>query len=88
MGGLRKSFSLDYLKVQLHRFKGSTLQLMGLSATFEQPSEWSITGGTGDLAMARGVVKVKFHEVVKDGDTWELSFHGFCSMQVRRVFIY
>ncbi|KAF7004982.1 hypothetical protein CFC21_020138 [Triticum aestivum] len=63
------------------RFKGSTLQLMGLSATFEQPSEWSITGGTGDLAMARGIVKVKFHEMVEDGDTWELSFHGFCSMQ-------
>jgi len=63
------------------RFKGSTLQLMGLSATIERPSEWSITGGTGDLAMARGVVKVKFHGVVKDGDTWELSFHGFCSMQ-------
>lgn len=76
-GGTHTSITLD---LQNGRFQGSTLQLMGLAAT-GQTGEWSITGGTGNLAMARGVVKVKFQESVYGGDIWELTFHGFCRMQ-------
>jgi len=36
------------------RFKGSTLQISGTS---QINGEWSIVGGTGELAMAKGTVK-------------------------------
>ncbi|KAM3391815.1 hypothetical protein ACQJBY_013119 [Aegilops geniculata] len=77
-GASHQSFTLVF---ENGRFKGSTLYVVGQTVLVGQAGEWSIVGGTGDLAMARGVVKVKFHEKVKDGNTWELRFHGFCSMQ-------
>jgi hypothetical protein len=45
-------------------------------------SEWSIIGGTGDLAFARGIVKRKHYKEVSGGDIQEITMHGFCRMQV------
>ena len=45
--------------------------------------QWSIVGGTADLAMARGVIEKKLHEKKNGGDIIELTIHGFCHMQVR-----
>lgn len=37
-----------------YRFNGSTLQIQGTS---QINGEWSIVGGTGELAMAKGTVR-------------------------------
>ncbi|VAI94004.1 unnamed protein product [Triticum turgidum subsp. durum] len=63
-----------------YRFKHSTLQVMGTSV--EQEGAWSIVGGTGDLAMAHGVINKKLHHRTSDGDIIELTIHGFCRMQI------
>jgi hypothetical protein len=55
---------------------------MGLHVNGNE-SEWSIIGGTGDLAMARGVVKRKQYKGVSNGDIQELTMHGYCRMEVR-----
>jgi len=36
------------------------LEVMGATTTKEQ-GEWVLVGGTGDFAMARGVIKRKVH---------------------------
>ncbi|XBI05275.1 hypothetical protein VPH35_133452 [Triticum aestivum] len=64
----------------LHKFKQSTLQIMGTSV--EQEGQWSIVGGTGELAMARGVINKKLHHRTNEGDIIELTIHGFCRVQI------
>ncbi|VAI94014.1 uncharacterized protein LOC119338279 [Triticum dicoccoides] len=68
------------LRFEIERLKKSTLQVMG--ASVEDEGEWSIVGGTGDLAMARGVVAKRLHEKTDGGDIVELTIHGFCRMQL------
>lgn len=41
------------ISMKLNSFAGSTLQVMGVSSV----GEWSIVGGTGKLAFARGTIK-------------------------------
>lgn len=65
--------------LETERFKESTLQVMG---TDVHEGQWSIVGGTGDLAMARGVIEKKLHEKTNGGDIIELTIHGFCRMQI------
>ena len=67
---------------QSHRFKGSTLEVMG-ATTADDQGEWAIVGGTGDFAMARGVMKRKVHQKVADGEVLELTVDAFCHMKVR-----
>ena len=55
---------------------------MGATTTKEQ-GEWVLVGGTGDFAMARGVIKRKVHQKVADGEVLELSVDAFCHMKVR-----
>jgi len=57
------------------RFKGSTLQVMGVVV---EHGEWAIVGGTGELAMATGVIYKRFHEHNQDGNVMELTIQGFC----------
>jgi hypothetical protein len=64
----------------LRRFKGSTLEILG--ATVEEEGEWAIVGGTGDFAMARGIVQRKMVEKRADGETVELTIDVFCRMKV------
>jgi len=40
--------------------------------------EWAIVGGTGDLAMATGVVKKVTYESNADGNILELTVRAFC----------
>lgn len=43
-----------------------------------EQGEWAIVGGTGQFAMANGVIFKKFHEQKKEGNIMELTIKGFC----------
>ena len=58
-----------------YRYKGSTLQVMGIVV---EEAEWAIVGGTGEFAMATGVIQKRFHEQRSDGNIVELTIQGFC----------
>lgn len=57
------------------RFSGSTLQVMG---TIPSDGQWSISGGTGELTMARGIVN---HKVVQEANgvsrVYEIEIHAY-----------
>lgn len=57
------------------RFKGSTLQVMGISV--DENGEFAIVGGTGQFAMATGVISKKLHQRSNDGTIVQLTIHGF-----------
>jgi hypothetical protein len=58
-----------------HRFKdGSTLQISGTS---QINGEWSIVGGTGEFAMAKGIVKRTEISHVEGTRISELKIHVF-----------
>ncbi|KAF6998551.1 hypothetical protein CFC21_014666 [Triticum aestivum] len=71
-GNWQNTFSITF---EVERFKGSTLQVMGISV---EEGEWAIVGGTGQFAMANGVIYKKFHEQRSDGNIIELTVHAFC----------
>ncbi|KAE8769856.1 32 kDa protein [Hordeum vulgare] len=71
-GNWQNTLSITF---EIERFKGSTLQVMGISV---EEGEWAIVGGTGQFAMANGVIHKKFHEQRSDGNIIELTIHGFC----------
>uniref|UniRef100_J3NCA4 Dirigent protein n=1 Tax=Oryza brachyantha TaxID=4533 RepID=J3NCA4_ORYBR len=49
--------------------------------------EWSIVGGTGEFAMASGVIYKKVHERRPEGNIIELTVHGFCTSLKGRKFV-
>ncbi|TVU30791.1 hypothetical protein EJB05_22432, partial [Eragrostis curvula] len=51
-GGWHNSFTIVFKDARL---RGSILQVMGLSV---EQGEWSIVGGTGQFAMARGICNI------------------------------
>jgi hypothetical protein len=60
----------------IYRFKGSTFQVMGLAV---EGGELAIVGGTGEFAMATGVLHRRLHERTDDGNVVvELTIRGFC----------
>lgn len=69
------------------RFKGSTLEVIGLEVV---QGEWIIVGGTGQFAMATGIIYKRLHEKKDAGDIVELAIEGFCprlkGSRVRRMF--
>lgn len=71
-GNWHNSFSLVF---EDERFKGSTLEVMGIVV---ERGEWAIVGGTGQFAMANGVIFKKFHEQKQEGNIMELTIQGFC----------
>ncbi|CAN6209807.1 unnamed protein product [Urochloa humidicola] len=71
-GNWLNSFSLVF---ENERFSGSTLQVMGIVV---ETGEWAIVGGTGQFAMATGVIFKKFHEQRSDGNIIELTIRAFC----------
>ena len=60
-----------------YRFRGSTLQVMGISV---EDGEWAIVGGTGQFTMARGVIYKRMHKRRNDGNIIELTIQGYCSI--------
>ncbi|KAG2640833.1 jacalin-related lectin 3-like [Panicum virgatum] len=70
-GNWHNSFSLVF---EDGRFKDSSFELMGIHSMWE----WAIVGGTGDLAMATGVVKKVTYESNADGNILELTVRAFC----------
>uniref|UniRef100_A0A0E0DGA2 Dirigent protein n=1 Tax=Oryza meridionalis TaxID=40149 RepID=A0A0E0DGA2_9ORYZ len=71
-GNWHNSFTLVF---EDERFKGSTLEVMGIVV---EQGEWAIVGGTGQFAMANGVIFKKFHEQKKEGNIMVLTIKGFC----------
>lgn len=59
------------------RFNGSTLQVMGVDVD-QGTSEWGIIGGTGEFAMARGVIKREFDRNINGGKSQKLTIHAYC----------
>lgn len=59
---------------QNERFNGSTFEVIGVPT---DGGEWAIVGGTGQFAMATGVISKSVHEQRRDGNTIELTMHGF-----------
>lgn len=50
-----------------------------------EKGEWAIVGGTGEFAMACGIIKKKIHENLLDREIIELDILGYCNMPVRRI---
>ncbi|CAN6213663.1 unnamed protein product [Urochloa humidicola] len=71
-GNWHNSFSLVF---ENERFRGSTLEVMGITV---ESGEWAVVGGTGAFAMAAGVISKKFYGQKKDGSIIELSIRAFC----------
>nr|CAB3456223.1 unnamed protein product [Digitaria exilis] len=73
-GNWLNSFSLVF---ENERFSGSTLQVMGITV---ESGEWAIVGGTGQFALANGVISKRFHEQRSDGNVIELTIRAFCPL--------
>ncbi|CAL4899465.1 unnamed protein product [Urochloa decumbens] len=56
------------------RFAGSSLQVMG---TIPKDGQWSISGGTGELTMARGIVNHKVIQQNGSSRIYELDVHAY-----------
>ncbi|CAN6343197.1 unnamed protein product [Urochloa humidicola] len=72
-GGWHLSYSLVFENES--RYKGSTLQVMGVGN--EKGTEWAVVGGTGEFTMATGVIYKRLHEHNGDGNVFELTIKGF-----------
>ncbi|RLM64405.1 uncharacterized protein C2845_PM16G04380 [Panicum miliaceum] len=55
------------------RFKGSTLHVMGVSVS---DSDWGVVGGTGEFAMAQGVISKKLFKQIETGNIVELNIYA------------
>ncbi|BAT15869.1 Os12g0144200 [Oryza sativa Japonica Group] len=44
--------------------------------------EWGIVGGTGQFAMAGGVIQKRVHQRRNDGNIIEITIHGFCPVSI------
>nr|CAB3462273.1 unnamed protein product [Digitaria exilis] len=73
-GNWHNSFSLVF---ENGRYSGSTLQVMGIVV---ERGDWAIVGGTGEFAMATGVIYKRFHVQNSDGNIMELTIKGFCPL--------
>jgi len=75
-GNWHNSFTIVF---EVERFKGCTLQVMGVNVN--QDGQWAIVGGTGEFAMACGVIDRKLHQQRidgKHGNIIGITIHGFC----------
>ncbi|KQJ87618.1 uncharacterized protein LOC100845719 [Brachypodium distachyon] len=76
--------NLFVIVFELDGFKGSTLAVMGATmekaseTSIEEKGEWAIVGGTGEFAMARGLIKRKGRQMVSGGEILELSLEVYC----------
>jgi hypothetical protein len=69
--------AIDRPSSSISRLKGSTLLTEGVVT--DGSDEWAIYGGTGEFAMARGVVKRRYlADRDGAGNTDELSMQVFC----------
>lgn len=59
----------------MRRFKGSTLQAMGVAPNLDD--EYSIVGGSGEFALANGVVNRVVHSREGNTDVDRLTIQGF-----------
>jgi len=64
------------------RFKGSTLQVIGASEGTDE-DVFAIVGGTGDFAMARGILTKKVHQRGDDTVIFEITVDGYCHMNIQ-----
>uniref|UniRef100_A0ACD6AD73 Uncharacterized protein n=1 Tax=Avena sativa TaxID=4498 RepID=A0ACD6AD73_AVESA len=79
-GNWQNWFTMEF---EVQRFKGSTLQIMGSSPG--KSNQWAVVGGTGDFAMAQGVIKITECKVTGDEKIHELTIDGYCHMELPPV---
>jgi hypothetical protein len=61
------------------RFKGSTLEVMGI----DDEADWAIVGGTGQFAMATGVIRKNWHLREHGPYIVEIAIEAFCPKIVK-----
>ena len=54
---------------------------MGVNDEDEADNEWAIVGGTGEFAMARGVIQRRLYSVTGSSLTHALTIEFFCRMK-------
>ncbi|VAH98857.1 unnamed protein product [Triticum turgidum subsp. durum] len=62
------------------RFEASTLQVMGANDEDEADNDWAIVGGTGEFAMARGIIRRRVYSITNNTLTHALTIEFFCHM--------
>ncbi|XP_048539092.1 uncharacterized protein LOC125518220 [Triticum urartu] len=62
------------------RFEASTLQVMGANDEDEADNDWAIVGGTGEFAMARGIIRRRVYSITNSTLTHALTIEFFCHM--------
>ena len=63
------------------RFEASTLQVMGANDEHEADNDWAIVGGTGEFAMARGIIRRRVYSITNSTLTHALTIEFFCRMK-------
>jgi hypothetical protein len=56
-----------------------------MGASVDKSNEWAIVGGTGNFAMANGVIKRTEYKVTGDEKIHELTIDGYCYMPVSNL---
>ncbi|KAM3206770.1 hypothetical protein ACQJBY_062121 [Aegilops geniculata] len=73
-------FTLAFVVGRYVEFEASTLQVMGANEEDEADNDWAIVGGTGEFAMARGIIRRRIYSITNSTLTHALTIEFFCHM--------
>ncbi|VAH98860.1 unnamed protein product [Triticum turgidum subsp. durum] len=73
-------FTLAFVVGRYVEFEASTLQVMGANDEDEADNDWAIVGGTGEFAMARGIIRRRVYSITNNTLTHALTIEFFCHM--------
>ncbi|KAM3196156.1 hypothetical protein ACQJBY_072033 [Aegilops geniculata] len=73
-------FTLAFVVGRYVEFEASTLQVMGANDEDEADNDWAIVGGTGEFAMARGIIRRRVYSITNSTLTHALTIEFFCHM--------
>ncbi|VAI69286.1 unnamed protein product [Triticum turgidum subsp. durum] len=73
-------FTLAFVVGRHVEFEASTLQVMGANDEDEADNDWAIVGGTGEFAMARGIIRRRVYSITNSTLTHALTIEFFCHM--------
>ncbi|CAO2034563.1 unnamed protein product [Urochloa humidicola] len=78
-GNWHNSFTIVF---ENERFKGSALHVMGVNVG---DGDWGIVGGTGEFAMAQGVINRKVFQEIETGNVLELKIYAIYPAKTARL---
>jgi hypothetical protein len=58
-----------------------------MGSSLEKSNEWAIVGGTGEFAMAHGVIQITEYNFTGDEKIHELTIDGYCNVKLPAVII-